>query len=139
MGRIIAFDVGDKRVGVAVSDPFGWTAQGLTTLTRTGNLEKDVQLLLGVAEKYEDVTLLFGLPKNMDGTEGPQAKKVRAFAKAVVKAKEYPLVFWDERLSTVAATHVLMDVKDWRERRKVVDKVAASVILQSYLDSDPKL
>ena len=135
MGRIIAFDVGDKRVGVAASDPFGWTAQGLTTLIRTGNQEKDVQMLLDVAAEYEDVTLLFGLPRNMDGTEGPQAQKVRAFARAVLKKREYPVVFWDERLSTVTATHVLMDVKDWRERRKVVDKVAASVILQSYLDS----
>lgn len=136
MGRVIAFDVGDKRIGVAVSDPFGWTAQGLTTIVRTGNLEKDIRQILAVAQNYEDVTLLFGLPKNMDGSIGPQAKKVQEFAGAVLKARAFPHAFWDERLTTVTAGHALVDVKDWKERRKVVDKIAATVILQSYLDSN---
>ncbi len=135
MMRILAFDVGDKRIGVAVSDPLGITAQGLETYNRTGDAEADAQYLLSIANRYpKPVKLLFGMPRNMDGSYGFQAEKVREFAEIVLEKWDGEHAFWDERLSTVAAERALNEAElDWRERRKVVDKVAAVMILQSYL------
>lgn len=136
MQRILALDVGDKRIGLAVSDSLGITAQGLETFHRTGDEEKDVEYILGVAEKYAPVKLLFGLPRNMDGSYGFQSEKVRAFADKVLERFEGEYVFYDERLTTVTAENVLNEAKlDWKKRRKVVDKLAAVVILQGYLQS----
>lgn len=136
MQRILALDVGDKRIGLAVSDPLGITAQGLETFHRTGDEAKDVEYILGVAEKYAPVKLLFGLPRNMDGSYGFQTEKVRAFADAVLASFSGEHVFYDERLTTVTAENVLNEAGlDWKKRRKVVDKLAAVVILQGYLQS----
>ena len=84
MKRILAFDVGEKRIGIAVSDPLGITAQGIETYHRTEELDKDIDYLLSVAERYRPVMLLFGMPRNMNGSYGMQAETTRAFADAVL-------------------------------------------------------
>jgi len=133
--RIGGLDVGDRRIGVAVSDELGWTAQGLTVLRRTGR-KADLAALAECLRPYAPTTIVVGLPRNMNGGEGPQAEKVRRFAAAVETALGVPIVFWDERLSTVAAERVLLEGNVRRaKRRQVIDKVAAAVILQGYLDS----
>ena len=140
MLRVLALDVGDKRIGLAVSDPLGLTAQGLETYVRTGDDEKDGAYIRAVAEKYAPVRLLFGLPRNMDGSYGFQSEKVRAFAQTVLQGFKGEHAFYDERLTTVAAERALCEgALDWRQRRKVVDKVAAVMILQGYLATNPKL
>lgn len=136
MQRILALDVGDKRIGIAVSDPLGYTAQGLETYTRQGDIEKDVGHILAIAAKYKPVRLLFGMPRNMDGSYGFQSEKVRAFADAVLSNWDGEYDFYDERLTTAAAERMLIDADVSREkRRKVIDKVAAVVILQGYLET----
>lgn len=140
MRRVLALDVGDKRIGVAVSDPLGITAQGLETYTRTGDTEKDAEHIAELAKNYEPVRLLFGMPRNMDGSYGFQSEKVKEFAQAVLKVWDGEHAFFDERLTTVSAERVLVEADmDWRKRRKVVDKLAATIILQGYLDSNPVL
>ena len=140
MRRVLALDVGDKRIGVAVSDPLGITAQGLETYTRTGDTEKDAEHIAELAKKYEPVRLLFGMPRNMDGSYGFQSEKVKEFAQAVLKVWDGEHAFFDERLTTVSAERVLVEADmDWRKRRKGVDKLAATIILQGYLDSNPVL
>ena len=140
MRRVLALDVGDKRIGVAVSDPLGITAQGLETYTRTGDTEKDAEHIAELAKKYEPVRLLFGMPRNMDGSYGFQSEKVKEFAQAVLMVWDGEHAFFDERLTTVSAERVLVEADmDWRKRRKVVDKLAATIILQGYLDSNPVL
>ena len=136
MLRILAFDVGEKRIGVAVSDLLGITAQGIETYTRTDNLEQDVQHLLKLAESYRPVKLLFGMPRNMDGSYGMQADYTRAFADAVLAQWDGEYAFQDERLTTASARRMLIEADMRRDKRKqVIDKVAAVLILQSYLDA----
>ncbi|MDR1620517.1 MAG: Holliday junction resolvase RuvX [Clostridiales bacterium] len=135
MQRVLAFDIGDKRIGLAVSDPLGITAQGLETYTRCGDEEKDVQYLLGVAQRYKPVYLLFGLPRNMDGSYGFQSEKVRAFVEALTRRWHGEYGYYDERLTTVSAEKALIEGNVKREkRRQVVDKLAAVIILQGYLE-----
>ncbi|OQB25331.1 MAG: putative Holliday junction resolvase [Firmicutes bacterium ADurb.Bin182] len=136
MQRIMSLDIGDKRIGIAVSDPLGITAQGLQTYTRTGDLDKDTQYIVELADKFRPVKLLFGMPRNMDGSYGFQSEKVRAFAEAVLKKWNGEHDYYDERLTTVAAERVLNQAElSWKKQRKVIDKVAASVILQDYLEN----
>jgi len=136
MQRILAFDVGDKRIGIAVSDPLGYTAQGLETYMRQDDLEKDVSHLLEIAERYRPVRLVFGMPRNMNGTYGFQSEKVRAFADAVLARWDGEYDFYDERLTTAAAERVLLDADvSRRKRRQVIDKMAAVVILQGYMET----
>lgn len=136
MQRILALDVGDKRIGVAVSDPLGYTAQGLETYTRKETLEQDVNYILTLAERYRPVRLLFGMPRNMDGSYGFQSEKVRAFADAVLQNWDGEHDFYDERLTTAAAERVLLDADVSRKkRRQVIDKMAAVVILQGYMET----
>ncbi len=136
MQRILALDVGDKRIGVAVSDPLGYTAQGLETYTRKETLEQDVDYILNLAERYRPVRLLFGMPRNMDGSYGFQSEKVRAFADAVLQKWDGEHDFYDERLTTAAAERVLLDADVSRKkRRQVIDKMAAVVILQGYMET----
>lgn len=140
MKRVLAFDVGDRRIGLAVSDPLGFTAQGIETYTRTGDAAADAAYLIALAKKYEPVRLLFGMPRNMDGSYGFQAEKVKAFAQLVLENWPGEYAFFDERLTTVSAERVLVEAElDWKKRRKVVDKLAATIILQAYLDSHPAL
>lgn len=132
--RIVALDVGDRRIGIAVSDPLGITAQPLETYTRIG-YGPDVRHILQIAKQYDTDQILCGLPRNMDGTQGFQVEKVREFA---AKLEEQGLVisFYDERMTTMLAEGALLEANMRREdRKKKVDMVAAVMILQSYLDS----
>lgn len=136
MQRILALDVGDVRVGLAVSDPLGITAQGLETYTRTGDVDKDCNYIINIAKKYAPVKLLFGLPKNMDGSEGFQSKKVRDFAEEIIKRYACEHVFYDERLTTVSAKRIMNErMMKAKNNKAAIDRIAAAVILQSYLDS----
>ncbi len=134
--RYFAVDVGDKRVGLAVSDALGITAQGLETYHRTGEDEKDAAYIRDYAKKYSPCRIVFGMPRNMDGSYGFQAEKVRAFADAVLARWDGEHVFYDERLTSVVAERMLIEADVSRaKRRKVVDKIAATVILQDYLQT----
>ncbi len=139
MVRILGLDVGTKTIGVAVSDEMGWTAQGVTTLARRGR-DADLAALRRLAEEWGVERIVVGLPRNMDGSLGPAARSVLEFADAVKVALGLPVVTWDERLSTVAATRTLLEADVSRRRRKaVVDKLAAVFILQGYLDRQAAL
>ena len=136
MQRILAFDVGDRRIGVAVSDALGITAQPVETYHRKGGAEKDAAYLLALAKRYAPCTLLFVLPRNMDGTYGEQAEKVKHFAQRLIDQWDGDYDFYDERLTSMAARRVLLDADISREKRKqVIDKMAAVVILQGYMES----
>lgn len=137
--RIIALDVGDKTIGVAVSDELGWTAQGVEVIRRTSP-SSDFKRLAELVEYYQAETILIGLPKNMNGTIGPRGELVQQFAeKAQGLFASQKVVLWDERLSTVAAERALISADVSRsKRRKVIDKMAAVFILQGYLDSLPR-
>ncbi len=136
MKRILAFDVGERRIGIAVSDALGITAQGLETYARTGDLERDVQYLLEVAERYRPVRLVFGMPRNMNGSYGQQAEITREFAEQVIGRWDGEYDYCDERLTTMSATRVLLEADVRRSKRKqVVDKLAAVLILESYMES----
>jgi len=139
---VIGLDVGDVRVGIAAADGLGLTAQGLPTILRRGSSE-DYDQVIRVIEERKARRLIVGLPRNMDGSVGPQGEKVRAYADALFErirelGLETPeLVFWDERLSTVAANKTLIAADVSRKKRKgVVDKLAATLILQGYLDRE---
>lgn len=133
--RILALDVGDVRIGVAVSDALGITAQPVGVIRRVG-WGPDVKQVQAYAVQYETNRILCGLPRNMDGTCGQQAEKVRQFAQQLEKAG-LSVVFWDERLTTVTAERALIEGGMRRQqRRDVVDQVAAAVILQAYLDAN---
>jgi putative Holliday junction resolvase len=132
--RILGLDVGDKTIGIAVSDDRGLIALGLTTHHRK-SLRDDLLFLQQLVEEYQVSEIVVGLPKNMNGTIGRQGEKVQAFAEKVRAAIAIPLAFWDERLSTVAAERALLEADLGRKKRKqVVDKLAAVLILQGYLD-----
>ena len=132
--RILGLDVGTRTIGVAVSDPLGWTAQGLTTIRRT-KLEADLQAIGDLINQYEVQEILIGLPLNMNGTKGPAAEFAEAFGAALGEQTGLPVTYRDERLSTVAAERTLLagDVSR-KGRKKVIDKLAAVIILQNYLD-----
>jgi len=135
MVRIGGLDVGDRRIGVAISDEMGWTAQGVAVLKRT-HLEADLEALRACLAPYAPTAIVVGLPKNMNGTLGPQAEKALAFAREAEVALGVPTVMWDERLTTVGAERVLLEADLSRARRRqVIDKVAAVLILQGYLDN----
>jgi putative holliday junction resolvase len=134
MMRILGLDVGDKTIGVAVSDEMGWSAQPLTVIRRQAKV-KDCRVVAGLVEDYQAQTVVVGLPRNMDGTLGPQAEKTQVFAQALEEEIQAEIVFVDERLSTKAAERTLIEADMSRaKRKKVVDKIAASIILQGYLD-----
>ncbi len=133
--RILGLDVGSKRIGVAVSDELGITAQGLETVT-CKNPDADVKRIANLADEYHVEAIVVGIPFNMNGTEGPQVEKVRGLIDRISKSVDVPIREWDERLSTCAAERALLEADMSRaKRRKVIDKVAAVIILQGYLDS----
>lgn len=132
--RIVCLDIGDVRIGVAVSDPTGTIASPVETVHRVG-WGPDTRRIKEICDRFETDLVLSGLPLNMDGSEGFQAEKVRAFCAQLEKAG-LRIIFQDERLSTVAADEALIEGGVSRSGRKqLVDKVAAAVILQQYLET----
>ncbi|OXM15421.1 Holliday junction resolvase RuvX [Paenibacillus herberti] len=135
--RILGLDYGDRRIGVALSDPMGWTAQGLEVLQRRDGSE--LQRLAQLVIEHEVTEIVVGLPKNMNGTIGPRGEICIAFAEELRQLVNLPVHLWDERLTTVSAERTLIEADVSRKKRKqVVDKLAASLILQNYLDSKMK-
>ena len=136
-GRVLALDVGVKRIGMAISDELGWTALGLETLHRT-RVREDVAHIARVAAERGAELVLLGMPLNLDGSEGPQAEYVRDFGQRLQKRAGLRVEFWDERLSSVAAEQVLAGQAGRARRGKGdVDRVSAAIVLQEYLDSHP--
>ena len=135
MGRVIALDVGDVRIGVAVTDPTGTIAQPLEVYRRVG-YGPDCRYVQELCRRFDTTVVLLGLPLNMDGSAGGQADKVRAFAQQLEK-KGFTVTFWDERMTTVTAERALIEGGVHRaDRKRLVDKTAAAVILQAYLDAN---
>ncbi len=132
--RILGLDIGSKTIGIAVSDPFGWTAQGVMTWQRR-DMARDLQAVQKVIAEYEIEQIVAGLPLNMNGSQGPSVVMSKEFAEALQKETGLPLDYYDERLSTVAAQRVLLEGDVSRKKRKgLIDKMAAVIILQGYLD-----
>lgn len=133
--KILGLDYGDRRIGVALSDAFGWTAQGLEVIERRREGEEFDRIAYLVDQNAVE-EIVVGLPKNMNGTIGPRGEICMAFADALKDRLQVPVILWDERLTTVSAHRTLIEADVSRKKRKgVVDKMAASLILQNYLDS----
>ncbi|TCP61999.1 putative Holliday junction resolvase [Rhodovulum bhavnagarense] len=131
---LVGLDLGDKTIGVAVSDGLWSIASPLETIRRR-KFGLDAARLLDIAAGRDAGGFLLGLPRNMDGTEGPRCQSTRAFARNLSRMTDLPIGFWDERLSTVAAERALLEADTSRRRRaEVIDHVAASYILQGFLD-----
>lgn len=135
--RTMGLDVGSKTVGVAISDAFGWTAQGLKTIQINEEQQEFGFDELGTIIKEHEVSkIVVGLPKNMNGTIGPRGEASQRFAEELEKLFGLPVILWDERLTTMAAERVLLEADMSRKKRKqVIDKMAAVMILQGYLNS----
>lgn len=143
--RKIGLDVGDKTIGVAVSDPLNITAQGITTIERVG-IKKDTGKVLDYVKEYECDTVVIGLPLKLDGSDSPQTEKVREFKERLENKLRgagmghIAIEYYDERLTTVMAERVLIEADLSRKRRKeVIDKQAAVIILQNYIDNIQKI
>lgn len=137
--RIMGLDVGTKTVGVAISDPLGWTAQGIKTIRRS-NLEADLSEIEHLVSEYEVEEIMIGLPLNMNGTAGPSVDMAREFGAAVEQRLGLRIVYRDERMSTMAAERSLLEGDVSRKKRKqVIDKMAAVFVLQGYLDQLSKI
>ena len=137
MERIIGLDFGSKTTGVAVSDPFGWTAQGVEIIRRKeeNKLRKTLARIEELVKEYGASRIVLGLPKNMNNSLGDRAEKSLAFKEMLERRTGLPVVMWDERLTTVAADKAMIEAGIRRENRKeYVDKIAAVFILQGYLD-----
>ena len=135
MKRILGLDLGSRTIGVSVSDPLGYTAQGITTIRRK-KIENDVEEIKKICIEYSVELIVMGLPKNMDGTIGTQCEKVYSFSEILKKEVNIDIEYWDERLTTVAATRAMLEADLSRsKRKKIVDKIASTYILQGYLDS----
>ncbi len=134
-GALAGLDLGEKTIGIAVSDALRMVGSPLETLRRT-KFTADLEKLFAIIDHRTIAGLVIGLPLNMDGTEGPRCQSVRAFARNLLQRRELPLLFWDERLSTAAVTRMMIDEHDLTRKRQgeAVDKLAASWILQGALD-----
>ena len=137
VGRLICFDVGERRIGIAVSDMLGITAQPVETYHRTGNLEKDYEYPVSIIKEQEAVKLVVGLPKNMNNSLGFKAEEIQNFIEEFKSylPEQFPIDWIDERLTTVQAENVLLEANVSRKKRKkFVDKIAAVFMLQTYMD-----
>lgn len=135
--RIMGLDVGSKTVGVAVSDPFGWTAQGVEIIKINEAVEEfGIERVGELIKQYEVSKIVIGLPKNMNNSIGPRAEASLAYGELIKKAFDLPVEYQDERLTTVQAERMLIEEGNTsrKKRKKVIDKVAAVMILQNYLD-----
>ncbi|PJK17516.1 Holliday junction resolvase RuvX [Chryseomicrobium excrementi] len=135
--RKMGLDVGTRTVGVAISDALGWTAQGIETIKiHEENEEFGMERLGELIREYTVTEVVIGYPKNMNNSIGPRAEASERFAQLVKDTFDVPVVLWDERLTTMAADRMLIDADVSRKKRKqVIDKMAAVMILQGYLDS----
>lgn len=132
--RLLGLDLGTKTIGLALSDISRIVATPLETIKRT-KFTKDAERLLEICEEHSVAALVIGLPLNLDGSEGPRSQATRAFARNLSGKTDLPMVFWDERLSTVAVERTLLEADASRKRRaEVIDKMAAGFILQGALD-----
>lgn len=133
--RVLALDYGTVRIGVALSDELGWTAQPLETLKRR-TLDRDIAHIASLVATYEVKQVLLGFPLQLDGREGPAIKAMREFQARLEEGLSVPVILWDERLTTKSAEDLLIAADVSRKKRKgVVDRIAASILLQSYLAS----
>ncbi|RED84368.1 putative Holliday junction resolvase [Cohnella phaseoli] len=138
MRRTMGLDYGERRIGVAMGDLFGWTAQGLEVIDKKVVADPEARIAELIAE-YEVGTIVVGLPKNMNGTIGPSGENCIAFAEQLRQKLDLPVQLWDERLTTVSAERTLLEADVSRSKRKqVIDKMAAAILLQNYLDSVSK-
>ncbi|MDQ0231542.1 Holliday junction resolvase RuvX [Metabacillus malikii] len=135
--RILGLDLGSKTLGVAISDELGWTAQGVETIKiNEENRDFNIKRLSEIMDEFSVEKVVLGMPKNMNGTIGPRAEASQNFAEVLKKKFDVPVILWDERLTTMAAERMLISADVSRKKRKqVIDKMAAVMILQSYLDS----
>ena len=132
----MALDVGDVRIGIAVSDPMGIIANPLETYTRRGNVNRDAQYIVDLAKAREVTMFISGLPLGLNGNENEQTRKTREFIDVLSSLTDIPVKYLDERFTTLSAERTLIQGNVRREdRKKVIDKVAATIILQNYLDS----
>lgn len=135
MQKMLGIDFGEARIGLALSDDLGFMAHPLTTI-RNGAAINPLPEIILIVEREKVSTIVIGMPRNMNGTYGPAAEKVRAFAELLRARTNSPLVFWDERMTSVQAQRSLHDSgRNTKQSRAVIDQVAAQLILQSYLDS----
>lgn len=133
--KLLGLDYGDRRIGVAVSDIFGWTAQGIEVVQRRED-DSHLRRIAELSALHEIGEVVVGLPKNMNGTIGPRGELCIEFAESLRERLGLPVHLWDERLTTVSAERTLLEADVSRKKRKqVVDKIAAGLILQNYLDS----
>ncbi|RAV21916.1 Holliday junction resolvase RuvX [Paenibacillus contaminans] len=133
--RLMGLDYGDKTIGVALSDELGWTAQGLEVIRRK-NDALDLARMQAIMAEYGVAEIVVGLPKNMNGTVGPRGEICIAFAEHLKQTLQVPVHLWDERLTTVSAQRTLLEADVSRKKRKlVIDKMAAALILQNYMDA----
>lgn len=136
--RTMSLDLGEVRIGIAISDIMNVIANGYETYNRQ-NIQKDVEHIVNIVKEKGVGTIVLGLPINMDGTKGERVEKTYAFAEELKKATDCKIDYMDERLTTVTAERVLIDGNVRRDKRKqVIDKLAATIILQSYLDMKSK-
>lgn len=134
--RVLGLDVGRKRIGVALSDELGWTAQGLTVIDNT-DPETAYESVGGLVAKHDVRLVVIGLPRRTDGKDGPEVQFVREFGEGLAQKLNVPIRYWDERFSTVEAERTLIESGMRRTRRRqVIDQVAAGIILQAYLDGN---
>ena len=137
--RILGLDPGERRIGIAISDPTGTLAHPLQTLVR-GSREEDFSAIAALVAEHDVELVVVGWPLSLDGTEGPQARRVARYTDALAACLPVPVVSWDERFTTAAANEILRQIRGRKGRRRArargqVDAIAAAVILQSYLDS----
>lgn len=134
--RIMGLDVGSRTVGVAISDAMGWTAQGIETIKiNEDELNFGLKRIDELVKQHEVTEFVVGYPKNMNNTIGPRAEASERYAKLLTDKYDFPVTMWDERLTTMAAERMLIDADVSRKKRKlVIDKMAAVMILQGYLD-----
>ncbi|WP_025021874.1 Holliday junction resolvase RuvX [Ligilactobacillus hayakitensis] len=142
MSRLMGLDVGSRTVGVALSDALGWTAQGLEIISINEDEEVfGLQRVEEIVKEHDVIGFVVGLPKNMNNTEGPRVEAAQSYGKMLEEKFNLPVDYIDERLTTVEAERMLVEQADTsrKKRKQVIDKLAASLILQNYLDSNGNL
>lgn len=133
--RILGIDYGDSRIGIAVSDPMGWTAQGLETVKSKDGVKKALTRIIEIINEYEVKDIVVGYPLNMNGTKGPRTERTEEFIKKLLVFGEFNIIKWDERLTTVSAHRAMNELGVKASNKKnIVDTMSAVFILQGYLD-----